>query len=401
MKHSVLPIFLKCIAIISCQTSPTSNVRASDNDFESFSIASKDGQVSLEGQINFPKGFKGETFPLVVMVPGTGLFDRDVEFGRSSTDKDLVFKVLGNAILSRGIATLRYDYRGVSCNSRTVAPCTECQSSSERRSHFISKCIDNEIRKNVTPENIRDDIESVYLNAKNHSKVDPNRIVVFGHSEGSVNLSYLIKQKRISPKGAIFMGGLAESLANIIEWQMTDRMINGIMAMDKNEDYIVTNDEISMSHAESYLKAFPLESLLSPDGQWSREQLEVFYNERYEQTKNDALAKDDSEPFGSGEIVQASYRWWKMFFIDKQAIVDNFSEFRGPVIFHNGDSDIQTDFARQKRKIEEARKDHGINISLVPHIGLGHSLGKDPIMGPISDDSRSRLVDSIETILER
>lgn len=55
-----------------------------------FSVPSADG-TRITGTVDFPAR---EPKAVVVMVAGTGLFDRDVRFGRSNTPRDLLFKDL-------------------------------------------------------------------------------------------------------------------------------------------------------------------------------------------------------------------------------------------------------------------------------------------------------------------
>ena len=61
-------------------------------------MPTKDGAATLNGQFDWPAGRheveEEAGLPLVFMVPGTGLFDRDVYFGNSNTDAALRFEKL-------------------------------------------------------------------------------------------------------------------------------------------------------------------------------------------------------------------------------------------------------------------------------------------------------------------
>jgi pimeloyl-ACP methyl ester carboxylesterase len=260
------PAMTKLYAALSLILSTT----AIGGSSEQFSLLSQDGLATLSGQIDFPEG---NTLPLVVMVPGTGLFDRDVDFAAPGSENGLIFKALSQELNRLGFAVLRHDYRGVKCSLSNAPACPSCKTPQERRDHFIRSCLDNSIRATVTPENIRDDIHSIYELGKNHKRIDPSRITVFGHSEGSLHLSHLIKDERIQPKAALFMGGLAESPSSVVRWQMIGRFIDAFLGMDSDRDGTISNDEIKRGHASSRLNNFPLEYLLSTTGGWDQESL--------------------------------------------------------------------------------------------------------------------------------
>ena len=86
---------------------------------EPVEVKARDG-YALHGQLDRPAGEDNKPRVVVLMVPGTGLFDRDVSFGRSGTEADKLFKDLSNRITARGVATLRYDLRGVGYGDRAA-----------------------------------------------------------------------------------------------------------------------------------------------------------------------------------------------------------------------------------------------------------------------------------------
>src|SRR5687768_15284125 len=65
---------------------------------------------TLSGELWLPKGGRG-AIPLAVIIPGSGPTDRDgnSDFGLR-TD---AYKQIAGALAERGIATLRYDKRGI------------------------------------------------------------------------------------------------------------------------------------------------------------------------------------------------------------------------------------------------------------------------------------------------
>ncbi len=353
---------------------------------EQFQLFAKDG-VKLTGQIDFPLSsiIKG----VVLLVPGTGLFDRDAEFGQTGTEKDLVFKEISKSLTAENFAVVRFDYRGVKCNRRTMPPCPDCKNRKDESSHWVKNCIDNNIRAGVTPENIRDDVDVIYNYAVAHPKLLNQKILVFGHSEGSLNLSYLIAERRIRPHGVLFMGGLAESPQTVIHWQMTERLSSALFEFDFNSNAIVENEEVKIGHSKklNYLHQLPVDVLLSPSGSWTKSAIDAHLETSYQTVKSEALSHADNEPFGVGGINQASYLWWKMFFTDSQPIIGNMVNYEGQIYYLNGSIDAQTNFVRQSDEISRVADKFLRRPEILKVEATGHALGADPIFGPLLPSS--------------
>lgn len=353
---------------------------------EEFQVSAQ-GSIRLSGQIDFPLSstIKG----VVILVPGTGLFDRDAEFGQADTEKDLIFKEISQSLTAKDLAVVRFDYRGVTCNRRTMPLCPDCKNIKEESAHWRKSCLNNDIRAGVTPENIRGDIEVIYKHAATHPKLFNKKIVVFGHSEGSLHLSHLIAEKRIHPRGAVFMGGLAESPQNVIRWQMTERFSAALFEFDFNSDGIVENDEIKLGHSKktNYLHQVPVASFLSSQGFWTKKTFDAYLESSYQAVKSEALSHRDDEVFGVNGINQASYRWWKMFFSDNQSVIQNMVGFDGPIFYLNGSNDAQTDFVRQRDEINRVADKFLRKPQLIKVESAGHALGADPIFGPLLPSS--------------
>lgn len=332
------------------------------------------------------------------MIPGTGLFDADVHFGRSQTERDFIFKSLEARLLIFGFSVVRMNYRGVSCNFINYPKrCKSC-APEKQFEELKERCIDRDVRSHVTPENMRDDFEQVFHWAKRQPGVNTENVIMFGHSEGTTHIARLIEQKRINPKGIVFMGDLTESLDTLIHWQIVGRMVENLMLMDQDMNLVVTNDEIKAAHSSNMLSIFPLASLLSPSGSWTESDFRSLLQTRYEETKKDALSQDDFSPYPSADFPQASYSWWKMFFIPDTPILAALSSFDGPVIYHNGSIDSQTNAKRQRDFISNYLGQKPKKLEFITHPQKGHTLGDDPLYGPISEDSMNKLVESFVKI---
>lgn len=353
-----------------------------------FSVPTTDGLYTLKGQIDFPNQVQ-TSVPLVVMMPGTGLFERDGLFGRTGTDRDFVFKDLSKALNAKGIATLRFDYRGVHCNSR-VNP-------------NISVCVDNAVRQTVTPENLRADLVQLFNYGSQMTGIDSTKVSVFAHSEGTLHTARLIGAKLINPKFVTFMGMVTESPKSIIHFQMVDRQVGAMFEADANHDGTLTNQEVQTVCDGYKLPQETCDKLKSPTGSWTRETVATPYNAYYQQVYDDAMNTDEAKayiPNPATQTVQASYRWWKMWFTDDRNAMDDLLDYKGKIFAHNGTIDSQTPGNREFALLS-TKKSQFIsfpNLTLYP--GKGHSLSSDPVYGPIDADIQAGIVNQIVSAMQ-
>ncbi len=353
-----------------------------------FSLPTADGIYELKGQIDFPDQVQNNV-PLVVMIPGTGLFERDGFIGQSGTDRDFIFKELSKALNAKGIATLRFDYRGVYCNSR-MNPDT-------------SVCVDNAIRQTVTPENMRSDFTQLFNYGSQVAGIDRTKISVFAHSEGTLHVSRLIGAKLINPKFVTFMGMVAESPKSILFFQMVERQVDEMFGVDANHDGTLTNQEVQSACDSYHIPQESCDHLKSPTGSWTRESLAAPYTVAYLQSYDDAIRAEDSAPYIPVPVkktVQASYRWWKMWFQDDRNAMDDLMEYKGKIFAHNGTIDSQTPGIREFNMVISKKAQFFSFPELTLYPGKGHTLGSDPLYGPIDSDIQVGIVNQIDSAMK-
>jgi len=114
---------------------------------------SADGRVRLAGTLAIPS--EGRAAPVVILVSGTGPIDRDVTFVGHA-----LFRTLAHALARRGVASLRFDKRGVGES--------EGEFSSARAADFVSDVLG----------------ASEYLVA--HEGFAAEHVGLLGHSEGGM-----------------------------------------------------------------------------------------------------------------------------------------------------------------------------------------------------------------------
>ncbi|MBN8537981.1 MAG: hypothetical protein J0M15_13080 [Deltaproteobacteria bacterium] len=356
---------------------------AAKADSLEFTLNTTDGLSHIHGQVDIPQCGKAP-FPVVLMVAGTGLFTRNTYFGRSHTDRDLLFADLSQKLNQDCVATVRFDSRGVLCDLMSKA--------------VIAKCVDQSIRGQVTEQTNLDDIQVVYDFAANLGLLDKSKLIFLGHSEGTLYISRLIARKSVETKAIMFIGGITESAQSILHWQISDRMAAWTMAMDSNQDGILTNEEIKAGLGTSRLNgSFPLEVLLSPKGSWTSAEVTASFEENYKAAIIDAQSHKPSDPYMQNGVVFSAYKWWQSWFTNNTSVLENLKNFVGPIEYHNGDIDTQTPGLREREKAIHQASSLKMKSwpSFVIHQGKGHGLSKDPLYGPIDEDIAASIVTQI------
>ncbi len=368
---------------------------------EQFEIPTEDGLATLRGQIEFPAGGPGP-YPWVIMIPGTGAFDRDVHFAVDMEDmppfdeKGLIFKDLALGITLRGMAAVRFDKRGITCNMITLTGNSPIEKGEDEKEdiraltrRYLDECIDGGIRLKVTPETIRSDIVTVYRHAVRNPRLAPRRLVVFAHSEGAIHVPRLLRERKLRATAAVLMGMPPGSPKYTIHWQLVDRLVGMVLRCDSDGDGRVTADELDAGGYGS-LKPF-FKDRLGKGAKLDRDTLTGFYEARYQERVKKIAGVPDTAPYGK----LASMRWRKMWFFDDRDILDDLCKFRGTIILHSGDNDMQTPGKLAFAAVRKREKDFPRVPELVLHEGLGHTLGESPLFGPMKLEARKRLLDDI------
>ena len=147
----------------------------------------KSGELTLTGTLAVP-GVSGAV-PAVLMLPGSGQTDRDDNAKALAID---VFPQLSTAIERQGLATFRYDKRGVGASE----------------GDYFSSDFDDRLTDAVAA------VE--WLGAR--PEVDASRVIALGHSEGAL-LSVRLAAGAAPVAGAVLLAGAAQAGEQILTWQ--------------------------------------------------------------------------------------------------------------------------------------------------------------------------------------
>lgn len=316
---------------------------------------------------------------VVVMVAGTGLFDRDVAFGRSGTSGDRLFLDLANRFVARGLAVVRYDRRGVRFGAQTPA-----------------KMLDLAIAASSTTESQREDLAAVRAWAESPKGLQAKCVILFGHSEGVLHIARLAASGAAPPLMVMGVGAPLRSPKEIVRWQIAERDAYSLKMMDINEDGEITNAEVEAQWRQTPSSfADNLAPLLHPAGRWTGqdiEQVRTIQSTIYERMRTAALELDDAAPYPNATTPMAKASWWKSWFIDETATAAMLSAWNVPSSFHWGTMDSQTP---PEFEAPLANALLGKRAKVTTHSQRGHSLGEHALYAPMDDKIADDLADEL------
>lgn len=172
-----------------------------------------------EGELDYPQGAKGR-LPVVVLLHGSGHNDMDQSMpdGKGST-----FVPAAQAITDRGYAVLRFNKRGVTGVGPVLSD-DPVQLAPARPYQRILK-----------------DAAAVVRFAAASPKVDPSRIYLLGHSEGTQVAANLAAHPQTfgipKPAGVIAMGVVGADIKDLIIFQLA-----GVKATRLHQEFDVNGD---------------------------------------------------------------------------------------------------------------------------------------------------------------
>lgn len=357
------------------------------NAFVDFSIKTQDQKFFLTGQFDYPQISLCGMGPYksVIFVSGTGWADRDGLSGRSGSKADYVYKYTSDYLNNNCYATVRWDYRGVSC-----AP---------TKADDVGRCINQDVRKEMDHQSMLEDIESIYNQTKNNVLIKNDEIRIVGHSEGSLNVSILVERQKIDPKGLLFIGGLTESPQSIFRWQTVERMVEYLFDLDLDGDDKVSNKEIETNFKKSKLVIFGKPDFFYAEkGYWTKSEYYQKMIEEYNLNRDSTNALNDEDPFYLSGIILAKNKYWKIWLNDSTSVLDRLVGYLGKIIYINGDIDSQTPGVREKYFLDNFNKKMKSKPIFKLINNKGHCLGAHPIGAPIDDDMVLEIFKSLEEL---
>jgi pimeloyl-ACP methyl ester carboxylesterase len=170
--------------------------------------------IQTNAQLTIPAVGNGP-FPSVLLVAGSGAIDMNETLSPDSKP----FWQIAQYLSERGFAVLRYDKRGVGANSQII---------------------DTNIWGNLTFDDLKNDAEIALGILTQQPEVDPTKITLIGHSEGTIIAPRIVidqenKTNATTIKNIVLMGSAATTMADLAHYQKVGIVLEYMhQVLDKN-----------------------------------------------------------------------------------------------------------------------------------------------------------------------
>jgi uncharacterized protein len=303
--------------------------------------------IQTNAQLTIPAVGNGP-FPGVLLVHGSGPVDMNETLAPDSKP----FWQIAQYLSERGFAVLRYDKRGVGTNSQII---------------------DSDIWGNLTFGDLKNDAEIALSVLTQQPEVDPSKITLIGHSEGTIIVPRIVidqvnkTNSTATIENIVLMASVAQNVVDLLHYQMVDvSLAYAQQVLDRNH-----TGSFSIQEAISSDPLFgePLAALFGRNATGSLnidKQLKPFLERQYENiTSADISAKCSFQGacpiwLNSHDVLEPNLN-----------IVSNIPNSTRVLILH-GENDsqapIQQSFLLEQRLTEVNHPDH----TLITYPDLGH-----------------------------
>jgi pimeloyl-ACP methyl ester carboxylesterase len=186
--------------------------------------------IKTNAQLTIPAVGNGP-FPGVLFIHGTGTTDMNetVDFIRidnqtgSKIYPPTPFFQIAEYLSERGFVVLRYDKRGIGENGTIL---------------------DSNAWGNLTFNDLKQDAEKALAVLAQQPEVDPNRITVLGHSEGTVIAPRVAIDNTTKVRNIVLMGAAAQNVYELGYFQNVDiKVLYAEKVLDRNHDGLLSVSE--------------------------------------------------------------------------------------------------------------------------------------------------------------
>jgi pimeloyl-ACP methyl ester carboxylesterase len=184
-------------------------------------------QLATNAQLTYPAVGKGP-FPGVLLIPGSGANDKNETTGfvhKYGSKPPTPFWQIDQYLTERGFAVLRYDKRGVGADFTIL---------------------NTKVWGNATINDLIPDSKKALNVLAIQPEVDPKRISIIGHSEGTIIAPRVAIDNSTKVKNIILMGTVAQNLRNIIVYQYVSLPIEyATHVLNKNHTGLISIGQIA------------------------------------------------------------------------------------------------------------------------------------------------------------
>ncbi|HET8841816.1 MAG TPA: alpha/beta fold hydrolase [Ktedonobacteraceae bacterium] len=278
--------------------------------------------VTLAGTLLIPAHPRGTRVPGVVIVAGSGSIDRngnELEVGYVSD----LYKQLAESLAQHGIASLRYDKRGVGARSPVPLP--------KDPAHPTAAEI-AAVQQFGKWDNYIGDATATLNYLQHRPEIDSHRTVLLGHSEGT-NISEQIasspRHLTHPPAALVLIGAPGRTLDVVVREQLLNNFIEGGLSSALTDFILAQYDALIMGiKQEGQILQAPLEN----------------------------LATNNQVPASITVFFKSFFSVYNLLYLEDQLRLNPpaiLRQYRGPVLIIQGESDQQI-FANEDTPLLQA-----------------------------------------------
>jgi uncharacterized protein len=327
--------------------------------------------IKTNAQLTIPAVGSGP-FPGVLLVAGSGVVDMNETLSPDSKP----FWQIAQYLSERGFVVLRYDKRGVGANSQII---------------------DYNMWGNLTFDDLKHDAETALSVLTQQPEVDPSKITLIGHSEGTIIAPRIVieqenKTNATTIKSIVLMGSAATTMADLAYYQKVGIVLEYMHQMlDKNGTGSISVEQAIQDPlvGRFVVANFGNDTTTTSSIDIDRQVKPLLEKELEEFTKEaDGNARCDNPEgcpiwFNSAVDLEPNL-----------SVIGNLSKSTS-VLMLNGENDpltpVQQSFLLHQRLTEVDHPDH----TLITYPGLGHTFAISPQwstgLGPIEQNVLSDL----------
>jgi predicted esterase len=318
--------------------------------------------LKTKAQLTYPDVGKGP-FPGVLLIQGSGAIDKNETLGfvhKNGPKPPTPLWQIAQYLSERGFAVFRYDKRGVGANYT----------------------VSSNVWGNATVNELIQDSKKALNVLIQQPEVDPKRISIIGHSEGTIIAPRVAIDNSTEIKNIILMGAMAQDARDLLQYQAVSLPLQyATQVLDKNHTGLLSIQQIAKD---------PLfrKALVMPSSVARTNNTKAITNTLVKEFgTNDSISIDkqlkpllikdyeNTTAFNSLKCnnIEGCPVWYRSHFSLKPtlSIIGNVSKTTGILIL-NGENDSQTPvqqaFLLQQRLTEVNHPGH----TLITYPNLGH-----------------------------
>jgi uncharacterized protein len=327
--------------------------------------------IQTNAQLTIPAVGNGP-FPGVLLVAGSGVVDMNETLSPDSKP----FWQIAQYLSERGFVVLRYDKRGVGANSQII---------------------DYNVWGNLTFDDLKNDAEIALGILTQQPEVDPSKITLIGHSEGTIIVPRIVIDQEENKtnstttiKNIVLMGSAATTMADLAQYQKVGVALDYMhQVLDKNGTGFISVQEAMQDPLVGRFIAANFGNDTATEFIDIERQVKPLLEKALEEFTNADVNARCENPEGCPMWFNSALN-----LEPNLSVIGNVSQSTS-ILMMNGENDpltpVQQSFLLEQRLTEVDHPDH----TLITYPDLGHTFAISPQwstgLGPVEQNVLSDL----------